>query len=360
MAVDSDIQRIARLTPLADVLNSFQTSVAPVEPQDIALADALGRTLAADVALADGQPKAPLALRDGFAVRSDATLDASSYAPVLLSPKPQRVDLGETLPDGTDAVAPLDAINERGEALVAVAPGDGVLPAGGNAPAGVLRLAGARLRRIDVALMWALGVERVLIREAHVRVVGLDATAAAIANAIEADGGTAVSDGVSLKEALKQDITDAIVAIGGTGSGRNDNSVRTLAKHGRVDVHGIGIMPGETTAVGFVGTHPVLLLPGRLDAALAGWLTVGRRLLARLNFRMVEEQPFTAELSRKVASPLGFAEIVPVRRRFSTVEPLASGHLTAQTLAKSDGWILVPADSEGYPAGTKVPVRPWP
>jgi molybdopterin biosynthesis enzyme len=65
-------------------------------------------------------------------------------------------------------------------------------------------------------------------------------------------------------------------------------------------------------------------------------------------------------LSRKVASPLGLAEVVPVRRRFSQVEPLASAYLAPQALARADGWILVPADSEGYPEGTKVPVRPWP
>ena len=54
-----------------------------------------------------------------------------------------------------------------------------------------------------------------------------------------------------------------MVAIGGTGSGRNDASVRTLARIGEVAFHGIGITPGETTALGFVDGRPVLLLPGR-------------------------------------------------------------------------------------------------
>ena len=45
-------------------------------------------------------------------------------------------------------------------------------------------------------------------------------------------------------------------------------------------------VPGETTALGFAGDRPVLLLPGRFDAALAGWLTIGRRMLARLAFRL--------------------------------------------------------------------------
>jgi molybdopterin molybdotransferase len=136
--------------------------------------------------------------------------------------------------------------------------------------------------------------------------------------------------------------------------------VQTLARVGQVQFHGIGIMPGETTALGFAGPRPVLLLPGRIDAALAGWLTIGRRMLARLAFRLIEEQPFTAELARKIASPLGLAEVIPVRRRLGRVEPCAQGYLPMQALARAEGWLLVPADSEGYPAGTRVVVRPWP
>ena len=144
------------------------------------------------------------------------------------------------------------------------------------------------------------------------------------------------------------------------GSGRNDHSVKTLHRVGHVAFHGIGIAPGETAALGFTGPRPVLLLPGRIDAALAAWLTVGRRMLARLAFRLIEDQPFSAELARKIASPLGLAEVIPVRRRLGKVEPVAQGYLSMQALAHAEGWILVPADSEGYAPGARVVVRPWP
>jgi molybdopterin biosynthesis enzyme len=49
-----------------------------------------------------------------------------------------------------------------------------------------------------------------------------------------------------------------------------------------------------------------------------------------------------------------------VRRSGDNVEPLATKYLSLSSLAGSDGWILVPADSEGYPAGSQVLVRPWP
>ena len=84
MVADFEIQRIARLTPLADVLASFDLSVGPVEPREEAVSK-LGLTLAASAVIAEGHPKAALALRDGYAVRSDMTLDASSYAPAPLS-----------------------------------------------------------------------------------------------------------------------------------------------------------------------------------------------------------------------------------------------------------------------------------
>jgi molybdopterin molybdotransferase len=370
MVADSETQRIARLTPLADVLSSFDLSVGPVAPREVALAEAAGLTLAADVVIAAGHPKAALALRDGFAVRSDLTIDASSYAPAPLSPTPLPVEVGDALPDFADAVAALDTVRTRGaltEALAAVAPGEGVLPPDSDAAAGhKLYLTGARLRRIDVTLLMALGIKSVTIRQPRVRVVRtrpgdvIHGAAALIANAIGADSGVAFTDDTTFEAALNETGVDAVVAIGGTGSGRNDASVRTLARVGRVAFHGIGIAPGETTALGFVGTRPVLLLPGRIDATLAGWLTVGRRMLARLAFRLAEEQPFAAELARKVASPLGLAEVIPVRRRAGKAEPLASGYLPMEALARAEGWILVPADSEGHPEGARVVVRPWP
>ena len=50
MVADSERQRIARLTPLADVLASFDIGVAAVEPREVAVAEALGKTIAAEIA----------------------------------------------------------------------------------------------------------------------------------------------------------------------------------------------------------------------------------------------------------------------------------------------------------------------
>ena len=68
----------------------------------------------------------------------------------------------------------------------------------------------------------------------------------------------------------------------------------------------------------------------------------------------------TLPLARKVTSTVGLAEVVPVRRNADQVEPLAAKYLPLSSLARSDGWILVPADSEGFAAGSLVQVRAWP
>jgi molybdopterin molybdotransferase len=361
-------QRIARLTPLADVLARLDALVGPVTPREIAASSALGHTVAGDFILPPRPPTA-IALRDGWAVRSDLTTDASSYAPAPL-PGATRIDVGEAMPVGTDAVAPLDLVvlrDGRAELIGPVTSGEGVLPQGadGDRRVPVLR-EGQRIGRAQAAVLAAAGVERLYVCAPRVRVIGIgrdpviDAAAGFVAGDIGAVGGVVLPDGTALDAALTDIGADAVVAIGGTGSGRNDASVVTLARLGRVEAHGIALAPGETVAFGMVGQRPVLLLPGRLDAALAAWLVIGRRLMARLCGSIEEEPAVKARLARKVASTLGLAEVIPVRLREGAADPIASGYVPLSALAQADGWILVPADSEGYPPGAEVMIRRWP
>jgi molybdopterin molybdotransferase len=366
-------QRITRLTPLDQALAALQ-ALSPVRPTDMAVAAALGRTLAAD-ALASARPSEALALRDGWAVRSELTLDAGSYAPAPLPALPPRVDTGEPLPPDTDAVAPLETVlvrNGIAEAAATIAPGEGVLFAGTDTTADQpLRHAGERLRAIDIAVLAAAQIERVSVREPRIAVVRtgpsnpvINAAALLIARAVAAEGGAVSGQGgkepQDLEGALHAKGLDAVIGIGGTGTGRRDASVATLHRRGHVAFHGLALSPGETLAFGSVDHRPVLLLPGRFDAALAGWLVFGRRLLAELSGRTEQkEPPVVLELSRKVTSALGLAEVVPVRRRHHLLEPLATGYLPLTAIGQSDGWILVPAESEGYAAGARVALTPW-
>src|SRR5215475_6995335 len=334
-------QRIQRLTPLADALACIDRLVAPVAPKMIAAKRALGRTLAADVTITHAQPAAALALRDGFAVRADATLDASAYAPVLI--EGAMVDVGDPLPAGTDTVAPPEAVELRGgsaHAVAALAPGDGVLPDGADMAEGAVRPAGARLRGSDLAALAMLGVELVRVREPRLRVVPVrppgDRVIDGVADLLVRDvlvHGRAFSqpcDNRGLDGALDPIGEDAMIVVGGSGSGRRDRSVHTLAHRGSVAFHGVGVSPGETAAFGMIGQRP--------DHA------EGRGLLARLCARDEEERGKPVMLTRKISSTLGLAELVPVRCEADGAAPLASGYLSPQSLAQADGYVVVPAD----------------
>ena len=377
MTVDSSTQRVSRLTPLEAVLAAV-ARIEPATPRASSLASAYGRVLAADVVAAKLPPR-PIALRDGFAVAASAVADASSYTPMPLLPPPPRIDAGASMPDETDAVLPLDAVTFQGEraaAIAAVAPGEGVLAAGGDVRADtILRRAGAYLRASDIAVMTAAGIADVSVREPRLRIACggaaksplVQAAVDMLTRAVSVAGGTVFETDATperLYEALAQARAHAGFIVGGSGSGRGDASVRTLARFGRVEAHGIAISPGETTAFGFVGQRPVLVVPGRLDCALAVWLLIGRHVVARLGGGRVEDTPKLLPLKRKVTSTIGLTELVPVRAEragaVTLADPLASGYLSFEALTGSDGWIAVPAESEGFAAGTQVAVYAWP
>jgi len=366
----SSLQRIARLTPLRAILALIESRVSPVKARKCATAAAAGFMLADDIVTAE-RPTSSIALADGFAVDAAAVADAGPYAPALLPALPQWIEAGQSLPSGTDAVAPLDAITQRGdrvEIIVPVLTGQGILPAGGDAAAQtVLRRAGERMRDIDCAVAAAVGFAELNVREPRIWIARgrsattplIDAGLAMLARFVGKSGATIHGELTDLHEALARDEADAVIALGGTGGGRDDESVRTLARLGRVEAHGIAVSPGETAAFGFAGERPVLLMPGRIDAALALWLLIGRRLVAKLAGGGVADTPTVMPLKRKATSTIGMTELIPVSCTDGMAEPLGSGYLSFMALARSDGWVVVPADSEGFAAGAQVAVTLW-
>lgn len=366
------LQRIASLTPLAAVLARLDASVSPVAAREAALETAIGTTLAADVSAPADFPRAACALRDGWAVVSEQVADASAYAPVLLTSPPLWVDAGQPIPAGTDAVLPVDALsvsNGAAEVHASAVSGEGVLPARAEAAKGiVLRKAGERIRAIDAAVLRSLAVEKISVRAPRVKIVPVsisaskdDANVPLIARAVHAAGGLPeIVRGTPLEAVLSRPECDAIVTIGGTGTGKNDAAVKTLARVGNVAFHGFGIAPGETAALGRANDRPVLMLPGRLDAALAVFLLVGSKLLSRLSGADETEPGPPLPLTRKIASTIGLGEVVFVRRVAGGIEPLGTGMFTAQALLQADGWVFIPAESEGLPAGAAAEMRNLP
>jgi molybdopterin biosynthesis enzyme len=367
-------QRIERLMPLADAIMRVEQRVEPLVPRRMARGAAFRRTLATPVTVASALPPTAIALRDGVAVRAEATFDASSYAPVSVDAMP--VETGDPLPAGADAVVPTDAVEVRGQAthvVAPVAPGDGVLPVDGDAAEGelILRRVTRRLRAVDLAAAAALGLGELEARAPRIRIAAanpgpdpiLHAITELLARAVEGMAGTVVApapDHTSLEAALDDADVDGVVLVGGSGTGPRDRSVRELARRGNVEFHGVGLTPGETAAFGMIANRPVLVVPGRLDAALAAWLTLGRTMLLQLAGCKENEPSISGILAQKITSTLGLAELVPVARYGEQLKPLAFGYLPLRALTSADGYVLVPADSEGFAAGTAVEMRPLP
>ena len=62
-------------------------------------------------------------------------------------------------------------------------------------------------------------------------------------------------------------------------------------------------------------------------------------------------------LASKLASPIGRVDYARVRLDDGRVEPMAVGGASIlSSVTRADGFVIVPADLEGYPAGAEVTV----
>ena len=266
MAVSEAIQTISRLTPLTDVLLLIDAEVKPVTQRTIDVSAAAGRALAAD-AMAPARP----GFCAGVAGRLGAEPPTKRWAPAVTRRRcslrtPSRIEAGQPLPAGTDSVAPIDAVKVAGGRRRGAVPSSIQATVYWRRVVTAIRQFRCGVPASDCAPPISRpfplpGIARITVREPRVRVLpvrgsGIISAAARLVTAdIERRGGAARFDdsGRGLDVAMAAESADAIVAIGGTGSGRNDNSVQTLAREGRLAVHGVALTPGETAALGFVG-----------------------------------------------------------------------------------------------------------
>jgi molybdopterin molybdotransferase len=357
----------ASLTPLEIARDRLLQPLAAVTPVELPLAEALG-CIAADMPALAAFPPANIAAADGWALRANDLVGASSYTPLPLAKPPVWVEAGDALPEGCDCVVDSDAIDRSGpmvQVLADAVPGQGVRRIGGDIAEGSLVAAGRRIGPLDVLVMRAAGLKAAMVRRPRLRIVNIPArsgqamTAELIVANARAAGAEVRCIEASSREASEiagafdPDGCDLLITIGGSGVGRSDAAVAALAKRGQVAAHGIALQPGRTTAVGRIATTPVIALPGAADQALAAWWTLALPALDRLSGRL-PRQPVTLPLARKIASSVGIAEIALLARNDAAWMPLAMGDLPIESMAGADGWIAIPDGSEGYAAGTPV------
>ena len=367
----------ATRAPLAAVEQWIDQNATRPPPRLVPLAEAVGCTLHEAVAAAADWPPADRASRDGVAVASADTFGAGSYNPIpLLSAAP--IAAGEPLPPGTDAVLPVEAMQRDAgfvEALDSVAPGEGVERQGEGARAGTPLLeAGRVLRPQDIGLLAALGIATVTaLGRPRVRVVlaggprsGPEALGAMLTALVARDGGLVevigpLADRAALAGAYAAPGADLLLSAGRTGVGEDDVAPLALADAGSLVVHGVAMRPGDSAALGVAAGVPALLLPGEPMACLAAYELLAGRAVRRMAGRDAALPHPTREAvtARKLVSEIGCADLYRVRLTDDgTVEPLASPTVPGLSGAvRADGFVLIPADSEGVPAGSPVTVH---
>src|SRR5207248_733792 len=143
-----------------------------------------------------------------------------------------------------------------------------------------------------------------------------------------------------------------------------------LSELGELAVHGVALRPASPAGIGFLGEprgsgRPVFLLPGNPVSCLCAYDLFAARAVRRFAGRSPElpYRQVSLPLAAKVFSAVGRVDYVRVRilsggaDSASQAEPLAvSGASLLSTTTVADGFVLVPRDSEGHPAGTVVTV----
>ncbi|MBR0816012.1 molybdopterin-binding protein [Bradyrhizobium diazoefficiens] len=353
------------LTSLEIAFAALLNGLEPLAPVELPLAGAAG-CIAAGTPLLAAHPPHDIAAADGFALRANDLVGASSYSPLPLTKVPQWVEAGEAMPAGCDCVLGADAVEVSGplaQVLAEGVPGQDVRRAGSDiaegTPAGV---GGCPVGAADLLLARVAGLEKLSVRRPRLRIVnvpGATATAQMIAGLARAAGLDAKTfeagarDQASIADALDVSSCDLLLTVGGSGVGRRDAAVIALAQRGEVLVHGLALQPGRTAAVGRLGRIRVIALPGSPDHALAVWLALVLPLIDRLSARQSRRQVLLP-LARKIASSVGIAEMALLSLEHHAWMPLAVGEWPLQAIARADAWLLIPASHEGFAAGTPV------
>ena len=316
-----------------------------------------------------------------------------------------RIMTGAPVPLGCDAVLPAEWVEDASataptrtdvghagrhlttahciSALAAVSPGKHVGRRGEDVVRGTtLFQSGRVLRPQDLGVLSSVGVGEVrVLSQPRVRLVItgnellpsgsqprgyqiVDANGPMLAALVARDGGVVDFPGVvpdehdAILNALRAD-TDVVIVSGGSSVGIEDLAPTLLAQHGDLAIHGIAMRPSSPTALGRVEHRLVFLLPGNPVSCLCGYDFFAGRAIRALGGR-TKAWPYKAlhaSLARKISSPVGRLDYARVRVVDGAVEPLAVGGASVlSSTTRADGFVIVPADSEGFAPGTEVEV----
>lgn len=294
--------------------------VSALPPISVPLLESLGRILAADVVAAVDLPGFDNSAMDGYAVRSADVVGAGPGSPVVMDVdgdiaagdtrrqvlRPgvaMRIMTGAPLPEGADAIVPVEAsdggvsrvaltlaaeggrhLRRRGEDVRA---GDVVLRTGTHVGPGQLALAAAaNVAELSVApqprvSIVSTGDELVLVgsEPQHGQIV--DSNKPMLMALVKAAGAELVgfghlADEAETMAALLADMPgqpDLILTTGGVSMGAYDTVKQVLSAAGTVEFVKVAMRPGMPQGAGVVGERrtPIITLPGNPVSAFVSF-----------------------------------------------------------------------------------------
>ena len=398
-----------------EALRRFESRVdlTPLPAERVALAVALGRVLADDIAAPIDVPPFDCANVDGFALRAADTNGASEAAPrafalnaeVIACGRAPKVEVapgtattiatGGVIPRGADAVVMIEhtELNERGPSIElrrAATPGQFISYAGSDIARGeTLLRKGQKIGSREIGMLAACGLEQVdVVRRPKVAVLSTgdelialgdelrpggvyDSNGAILAAAIVEAGGDAVAFGAfpddeatlerAARDALKQ--CDMVVLSGGTSKGAGDLSHRVVSRLGEpgILVHGVALKPGKPLCLAVAQGKPIAVLPGFPTSAIFTFHAfVAPVIRARAGLGALMSQAVEARVPVRIASELGRKEFVLVSLADGgdgpTAFPSAKGSGAVTSFSQADGFIEIDALASSLDADTMARV----
>jgi putative molybdopterin biosynthesis protein len=182
---------------------------------------------------------------------------------------------------------------------------------------------------------------------------------------LQADRGAIVTD---KPEALKKSIIDAvarydiIIVNAGASAGSRDHTAGVIRELGEVVLHGVNIRPGKPVILGIIQGKPVIGLPGyTISAVITLNLFVKYLADSLMGAQSPPSRLLKATLARPLSSKLGVEEFIRVKLGqvgdVMMATPASRGAGAVMSLVQADGFLRIPANSEGFGTGEKVQIE---
>ncbi|MFO1002092.1 MAG: molybdopterin molybdotransferase MoeA [Planctomycetaceae bacterium] len=293
---------------------------------------------------------------------------------------------GAPMPDGANAVLPVEGTELQNDNMLAISEvsvGKHVGVVGEDVAVGAKILAaGRQLRPQDLGVLSSIGcrnvpvfkrpVVRILITGNELLPQGeeprgyqiADANGPMLRSLVSRDGGIPemppiiCDDQDHLLTAMREP-ADVILISGGSSVGQEDHAPQILAQYGTLAIHGIAMRPSSPAGMGTLNGAFVFLLPGNPVSCLCAYDFFAGRVIRALGGRNEDwrYRRVVATLTRKIVSTVGRVDYARVKLDGATAEPIAvSGASVLSSTTQADGFVIIPTDSEGFPANSTVEV----